>query len=74
MESSELKERLRKREDELKELKVNLNMQISGVYEQYQSQIEELKSQNSNLTDQLTIMTTKYNQEHKLRVTIEEDK
>ena len=33
LEVSELKERLRKREDELRELKVNMNSQISGVYD-----------------------------------------
>ena len=41
---SELKERLRKREDELKDLKSNLNSQITTVYEKYQEQIEELKA------------------------------
>lgn len=32
LEISDLRERLRKREDELKELKLNLNSQISNVY------------------------------------------
>jgi hypothetical protein len=32
---SELKERLKKREEELREIKVSLNSQISNVYEQY---------------------------------------
>lgn len=44
---SELKERLRKREDELKDLKSNLNSQITTVYEKYQEQIEELKASNA---------------------------
>lgn len=35
LEISDLKTKLRKREDELKELKSNLNGQISSVYEQY---------------------------------------
>jgi len=32
---SELREKLRKREDELRDLKANLNSQISTVAEQY---------------------------------------
>ena len=35
LEISDLRERLRKREDELKELKLNLNSQISNVYQEY---------------------------------------
>jgi len=43
LEMSELREKLRKREDELRDLKSNLNGQISGVVEQYHQQLEDLK-------------------------------
>ena len=33
LEASDLKERLRKREDELKDIKANLNSQITTVYD-----------------------------------------
>lgn len=46
LEISDLKERLKKREEELRELKTSLNSQISQVYEQYQSQMDELKIKN----------------------------
>ncbi len=39
LEMSELREKLRKREDELRDLKSNLNGQISGVVEQYHQQL-----------------------------------
>jgi len=49
LEISEVKERLRKREDELRDLKQNLNTQISSVYDQYQAQIEELTAAKTHL-------------------------
>ena len=49
MELVEAKERLRKREDELREIKISLNGQISLVDSEYRGQIESLRSDNNSL-------------------------
>lgn len=41
LEFSDLKEKLRKREDEVRDLKLNLNDQIAKVYDEYKDQMKE---------------------------------
>lgn len=51
MELTESKERLKKREEELRALKTNLNGHITKVDSEYRQQIDDLKSQNSLLQE-----------------------
>jgi len=50
-ELAEVRERLRKREDEVRELKMTLNGQIDQVETEYRMQIEEFREQNLNLVN-----------------------
>lgn len=52
LEISELRDRLRKREDELRDLKLSLNTQIEGVYDQYKGQVDSLTRENKEMKDE----------------------
>ena len=58
-ELSETKDRLKKREEEVRELRVNMNVQIKRVDTEYRGQIEDLKVQISKLKEQLSDLSSK---------------
>ncbi len=74
LEVSEVRERLKKREEEVRELKVNLNGQISQVDSEYRYQIEEYREQNVNLQNQVDEMSRRVIEEIRLRQQAEEIK
>ena len=53
IELSDVRDRLKHREDELRELKCNLNGQITQVDSEYRHEITDLQSQNENLSQML---------------------
>lgn len=49
MELSDARDKLKKREDEVRELKMNLNTQLTAVSDSYNQQVEELTKEREQL-------------------------
>lgn len=49
MELSDARDKLKKREDEVRELKMNLNTQLTAVSDSYNQQVEELTKERDQL-------------------------
>lgn len=64
---------MRKREDELRDLKVNLNTQISTVYDQYKDQVQQLSSENAQLKEDSEHHKMLYQDECKQKLQILEE-
>lgn len=65
---------MKKREDEVRELKTNLNGQISQVDSEYRYQIEEYREQNINLQNQIEELTRRCQEESRLRAQTNEER
>jgi prefoldin subunit 5 len=58
IELSDSKDRLKKREDELRELKSNLNGHITQVDSEYRLEMDQLKEENENLRRQMASISS----------------
>lgn len=74
MELAETRDRLRKREDEVRDLKINLNDQIAHVDSEYRMQLQEYREQNQDLQNQLEELTKRVEDENRLRLQAQEER
>lgn len=73
-ELAEARERLRKREDELRDLKLSLNLQISNVDSEYRGQIESLREEVSSLTSRLEEATSTLKEKERCYSILEDER
>jgi len=65
---------LKKREDEVRDLKLTLNAQVAQVDQGYQRQLQEYREQNQNLQNQLEEMNLKVSEDASRRSRAEEER
>jgi len=65
---------LKKREDEVRDLKLTLNAQVAQVDQGYQRQLQEYREQNQNLQNQLEELSLKVSDDASRRSRAEEER
>jgi hypothetical protein len=65
---------LKKREDEVRDLKLTLNSQVAQVDQGYQRQLQEYREQNQNLQNQLEELSLKVSEDATKRSRAEEER
>jgi len=65
---------LKKREDEVRDLKLTLNAQVAQVDQGYQRQLQEYREQNQNLHNQLEELSLKVSDDASRRSRAEEER
>jgi hypothetical protein len=65
---------LKKREDEVRDLKLTLNAQVAQVDQGYQRQLQEYREQNQNLQNQLEELNLKVSEDASRRSRAEEER
>jgi regulator of replication initiation timing len=65
---------LKKREDEVRDLKLTLNAQVAQVDQGYQRQLQEYIEQNQNLQNQLEELNLKVSEDASRRSRAEEER
>ena len=70
----EVRERLKKRKEEVRDLKLTLNGQISQVDAEYRRQLQEYEEQNQNLQNQLQELQLRLTEETRLCLQAQEER
>ena len=65
---------MKKREDEVRDLKLTLNAQVAQVDQGYQRQLQEYREQNQNLQNQLEELNLKVSEDASRRSRAEEER
>ena len=65
---------MKKREDEVRDLKLTLNAQVAQVDQGYQRQLQEYREQNQNLHNQLEELSLKVSDDASRRSRAEEER
>ena len=65
---------MKKREDEVRDLKLTLNSQVAQVDQGYQRQLQEYREQNQNLQNQLEELSLKVSEDATKRSRAEEER